>query len=144
MASEEEKKCNSGHSEKQSEKYDHRSDCGIQVQDGVGLLPFPNRCQRDRRWQSTYPFTQALEIKNFLGFKVNKRIDAPEGVIITKKEEEKNNVTIQGIDLDKVSQVCARVHQSTIIQEKDLRSFLDGIYIQDARLEFNDWSNVPI
>lgn len=73
-----------------------------------------------------------------MGFKVNKRIDAPEGVIISKKEEEKNNVTLQGIDLDKVSQCCARIHQATIIQEKDLRSFLDGIYIQDARLEYND------
>ena len=82
---------------------------------------------------------KGVEIKNFLGFKMNKRIDAPEGVLITRKEEEKNNVTIQGIDLDKVSQVCARIHQATIIQDKDLRSFLDGIYVQDARLEYNDW-----
>ena len=77
---------------------------------------------------------RGVEIKNFLGFKMNKRIDAPEGVLVTRKEEEKNNVTIQGIDLDKVSQTCARIHQATIIQDKDLRSFLDGIYIQDARL----------
>ena len=91
---------------------------------------------KEERYQSF--LTQALEIKNFLGFKVNKRIDAPEGVLISKKEEEKNNVTFQGIDLEKVSQVCARVHQATIIQEKDLRSFLDGIYVQDARLEYND------
>jgi len=69
---------------------------------------------------------------------MNKRIDAPEGVLVTRKEEEKNNVTIQGIDLDKVSQTCARIHQATIIQDKDLRSFLDGIYIQDARLEYTD------
>ncbi len=81
---------------------------------------------------------KALEIKNFLGFKMNKRIDCPEGVIITRKEEEKNNLTLQGIDLEKVSQCCARIHQATIIQEKDLRSFLDGIYVQDARLEYND------
>ena len=73
-----------------------------------------------------------------MGFKVNKRIDAAEGVIISKKEEEKNNITIQGIDLDKVSQCCARIHQATIIQEKDQRSFLDGIYVQDARLEYAD------
>ena len=73
-----------------------------------------------------------------MGFKVNKRIDAPEGVLISKKEEEKNNVTLQGIDLEKVSQTCARIQQSTVIQEKDLRSFLDGIYVQDARLEYND------
>jgi large subunit ribosomal protein L9e len=81
---------------------------------------------------------QAVEIKNFLGFKMNKRIDAPEGVLITKKEEEKNNLTVQGINLEDVSQVCARIQQSTVIQDKDLRSFLDGIYVQDARLEFAD------
>ena len=71
---------------------------------------------------------------------MNKRIEAPEGVLVTKKEEEKNNITLQSIDLEKVSQVCARIQQSTVIQDKDLRSFLDGIYVQDARLEYNDWS----
>lgn len=69
---------------------------------------------------------------------MNKRIDAPEGVIVSKKEEEKNHVTITGIDLEKVSLVCARIQQSTVIQDKDLRSFLDGIYVQEARLELND------
>ena len=83
-------------------------------------------------------FIKAVEIKNFLGFKMNKRIDAPEGVLITKKEEEKNNITLQGINLEHVSQVCARIQQATVIQDKDLRSFLDGIYVQDARLEYND------
>ena len=43
-------------------------------------------------------------------------------------------MTVQGIDLEKVSQVCARIQQSTVIQEKDLRAFLDGIYVQEARL----------
>ena len=42
---------------------------------------------------------------------MNKRIDAPEGVLITKKEEEKNNLTVQGINLEDVSQVCARIQQ---------------------------------
>lgn len=69
---------------------------------------------------------------------MNKRINAPEGVIISKKEEEKNIVTLQGIDLEKVSQTCSRIQQATVIQNKDLRSFLDGIYVQDARLEYAD------
>ena len=69
---------------------------------------------------------------------MNKRIDAPEGVIISKKEQEKNNLTLQGIDLEKVSQTCARIQQTTVIQDKDLRAFLDGIYVQDARLEYNE------
>ena len=78
---------------------------------------------------------QALEIKNFLGFKMNKRIDAPEGVTISKKEEEKDSLTVQGINLEDVSQVCARIQQSTVIQDKDLRAFLDGIYVSEARME---------
>lgn len=81
---------------------------------------------------------QAVEIKNFLGFKMNKRIDAPKGVTVTKREEEKNNITVMGINLEEVSQFCARIQQATVIQDKDLRSFLDGIYVQDARLEYAD------
>lgn len=69
---------------------------------------------------------------------MNKRINCPDGVIIKKKEDDKNNFTVEGINLDDVSQVCARIQQATIIQDKDLRSFLDGIYVQDARLELND------
>jgi len=69
---------------------------------------------------------------------MNKRVDCPKGVTLSKKEEEKNVLTVQGINLEDVSQVCARIHQSTFIQDKDLRSFLDGIYVQDARLEFAD------
>lgn len=71
---------------------------------------------------------------------MNKRINCPDGVIIKKKEDDKNNFTVEGINLDDVSQVCARIQQATIIQDKDLRSFLDGIYVQDARLELNDWA----
>ena len=37
---------------------------------------------------------RAVEIKNFLGFKMNKRIDCPEGVIVKKKEDDKNNFTV--------------------------------------------------
>jgi large subunit ribosomal protein L9e len=69
---------------------------------------------------------------------MNKRIDAPEGVTIIKKEDDKNNFTVEGINLEHVSQVCARIQQSTVIQDKDLRSFLDGIYVSEARLELND------
>ena len=57
---------------------------------------------------------------------------------MSKKEEEKNVLTVQGINLEDVSQVCARIQQSTFIQDKDLRAFLDGIYVSESRLEFTD------
>lgn len=37
---------------------------------------------------------KTLEIKNFLDFKMNKRIDTPEGVLITRKDEEKNSLVL--------------------------------------------------
>ena len=69
---------------------------------------------------------------------MNKRINCPKGVTVIKKEEDKNHFTVHGINLEDVSQVCARIQQATVIQEKDLRAFLDGIYVQDARLELNE------
>ncbi len=68
---------------------------------------------------------------------MNKRINALPGVTISKKEEEKNILTVIGNDLDNVSQTCALIHQSTKVPHKDLRQFLDGIYIQEARLDIN-------
>ena len=80
---------------------------------------------------------KALEVKNFVGIKMNKRVDCLEGVTISKKEEEKNILTIVGNDLDNVSGTCALIHQCTHVPNKDLRQFLDGIYVQDARLDIN-------
>lgn len=68
---------------------------------------------------------------------MNKRVNALPGVTISKKEEEKNILTIIGNDLNNVSQTCALIHQSTKVPDKDLRQFLDGIYVQDARMEIN-------
>ena len=78
---------------------------------------------------------KALEVKNFVGIKMNKRVNALPGVTISKKEEEKNIITVVGTDLDNVSQTCALIHQSTKVPNKDLRQFLDGIYVQEARLD---------
>lgn len=68
---------------------------------------------------------------------MNKRVNALPGVTISKKEEEKNIITIVGNDLENVSLTCAQIHQCTKVPNKDLRQFLDGIYVQEARLELN-------
>jgi large subunit ribosomal protein L9e len=68
---------------------------------------------------------------------MNKRVNALPGVTISKKEEEKNVLTVIGTDLDHVSLTCAQIHQSTKVPNKDLRQFLDGIYVQEARMDMN-------
>jgi large subunit ribosomal protein L6 len=38
-------------------------------------------------------------------------------------------VVVEGIDLDEVAQTAANIQQATKIRRKDLRKFLDGIYV---------------
>lgn len=53
---------------------------------------------------------KTVEIKNFLGEKYTRKIDALEGVKISKKEEEKDQLTLTGQDLNNVSLTCALIN----------------------------------
>ncbi len=44
-------------------------------------------------------------------------------------------IVVTGTDLNNVSQTCALIHQSVLVKNKDIRQFLDGIYVSDARLD---------
>jgi len=76
-----------------------------------------------------------VEIKNFIGEKVTRKIDAIGETKVTKVEEEKDTLTLTGIDVDDVSRTCALISQSCRVKNKDIRQFLDGIYVSDKRLE---------
>ena len=73
---------------------------------------------------------RTLEIRNFLGEKIVRRVTMLDGiqVNITKNKDE---IEIWGNDIEKVSQSCANIHQSTLVKEKDIRKFLDGIYVSE-------------
>lgn len=53
---------------------------------------------------------KTVEIKNFLGEKRIRRIEALEGVTISRNDEEKNTITLVGTNLDNVSLTCALIH----------------------------------
>ncbi|CAD8075885.1 unnamed protein product [Paramecium primaurelia] len=79
---------------------------------------------------------KTIEIKNFLGEKIIRTIRCLPGVKITRNEsEEKNVLTLQGNDLNNVSLTCALIHQACAVKNKDIRQFLDGIYVSEKRLE---------
>jgi len=77
---------------------------------------------------------KTLEIKNFLGEKLVRKIDMLEGVKVAKVEEIKDEITLEGNDLANVSLTCALIHQSVKVRNKDIRKFLDGIYVSDKNL----------
>jgi large subunit ribosomal protein L9e len=86
---------------------------------------FPVNCNipDDGKW---------LEIHNFLGEKVVRRVHMLEGVKVARSTE-KDEIILTGNDVELVSQSAANVHQSTLVKEKDIRKFLDGIYVSDKK-----------
>lgn len=72
-----------------------------------------------------------VEIRNFLGEKKVRRIKLLDGVSYFRTPDVKDQIEISGIDITKVSLSCAQISQSTAVKNKDIRKFLDGIYVSE-------------
>jgi large subunit ribosomal protein L9e len=70
-----------------------------------------------------------IEIKNFLGEKKDRVITLPKGVSMDRPKDVKDELVFTGNDIDAVSQICADIHTATLVRDKDIRKFLDGIYV---------------
>ncbi|EFA77263.1 60S ribosomal protein L9 [Heterostelium album PN500] len=71
---------------------------------------------------------KVVEIRNFFGEKIVRRIPLLEGVTCTRTEKVKDEIVLVGNDLEKLSQSCANIQLRSVIKYKDVRKFLDGIY----------------
>ena len=71
---------------------------------------------------------KSAEIRNFLGEKRVRNIAMLEGVTIQEDKAQKDQVLVEGNDIDLVSQSAALLHGATLVRNKDIRKFLDGIY----------------
>ncbi len=69
---------------------------------------------------------KVLRIENFTGEKTPRYARILDGAKVLVKGED---LSVEGVDLKSVSQTAANIQDSTRIKEKDLRVFLDGIYI---------------
>lgn len=67
-------------------------------------------------------------IKNFIGQKGFKKLKIPEGV---KVQINKQDITITGIDKEKVGQAAANFEIASKFVKNDKRRFQDGIYITE-------------
>jgi len=72
-----------------------------------------------------------IEIGRFLGERNIKVVPLLEGVTVSKNEKNVEELYFDGIDIDCVSLTCAHVQQICIINGKDKRKFLDGIYVNE-------------
>merc|ERR1712098_341095 len=74
------------------------------------------------------------EIRNFLGEKVVRRIAMLGDTKVTKSADVKDQIEIEGIDIDLVGRSAALISQSCLVKRKDIRKFLDGIYVSARKL----------
>uniref|UniRef100_A0A0E0CHN4 WAT1-related protein n=1 Tax=Oryza meridionalis TaxID=40149 RepID=A0A0E0CHN4_9ORYZ len=73
----------------------------------------------------------AIEIRNFLGEKKVRKVDMLEGVTILRSEKVKDELVLDGNDIELVSRSAALINQKCHVKNKDIRKFLDGIYVSD-------------
>ena len=93
-----------------------------------------------------------IEIRNFLGEKRMRVVQLPEGVKVcpqhlifpppphtqytpqasrTEASVMKDELVLEGNCINEVSQTAAQVHGVTLVKRKDIRKFLDGIYVSE-------------
>ncbi|KAK6455711.1 ribosomal protein L6, alpha-beta domain-containing protein [Scheffersomyces xylosifermentans] len=72
-----------------------------------------------------------VEIRNFLGEKRVRNVKVFEGVTIEQSENQKDELVVSGNSLEAVSQNAADIQQICRVRNKDIRKFLDGIYVSE-------------
>jgi len=72
-----------------------------------------------------------VEVRNFLGEKYIRKVQMHEGVTVTSSAKMKDELIIEGNSLEAVSQSAALIQQSTTVKNKDIRKFLDGVYVSE-------------
>ena len=75
--------------------------------------------------------SKGLAISNFLGQKRKRHVKAWDGVTIRSSTDVKDELIFEGNSLDNVSGTCAAIKDSVLVREKDIRKFLDGIYVSE-------------
>jgi large subunit ribosomal protein L9e len=74
---------------------------------------------------------ETVEIRNFLGERRVRKVELMPGVEYVRSATVKDQIELSGIDIANVSLTAAKIQQATNIRKKDLRKFLDGIYVSE-------------
>ena len=75
-----------------------------------------------------------IEIKNFLGGKKGHLIVLQPGCTVKKSDDVNHEIIFDGIDNAAVSLSCAQISQACRVGRKDIRKFLDGVYVSEKTL----------
>ena len=81
---------------------------------------------------------KSVEFKNFLGGAQAKTVILKPGVTMFMGKKLKDELVVEGVDVDYVSQSCALINQCVNVGDKDVRKFLDGIYVSEKTFQDED------
>ncbi|ELU07708.1 hypothetical protein CAPTEDRAFT_151035 [Capitella teleta] len=70
-----------------------------------------------------------VEVRNFLGEKYTRHVKMLGDVVIEASSTTKDEFILEGNDIELVSRSGALIQQSTTVKDKDIRKFLDGVYV---------------
>ncbi|KAI0172302.1 60S ribosomal protein L9 [Hypoxylon sp. FL1284] len=72
-----------------------------------------------------------VEIRNFIGEKLVRRVTMRSGVDVQISSTQKDELLLLGNSLEDVSQSAADIQQICRVRNKDIRKFLDGMYVSE-------------
>ncbi|KAI9669859.1 MAG: hypothetical protein M1831_006894 [Alyxoria varia] len=72
-----------------------------------------------------------VEIRNFIGEKIVRRVEMRDGVDVVASKNVKDQLEVSGNSLEDVSQSAADIQQVCRVRNKDIRKFLDGLYVSE-------------
>jgi len=71
-----------------------------------------------------------IEVRNYIGQKYIRVVNMRDGVIV-RPSGNKDEICIEGNDIESVSNSAALINQCAKARNKDIRKFLDGIYVSE-------------
>ncbi|CAD6594429.1 MAG: hypothetical protein ASARMPREDX12_008940 [Alectoria sarmentosa] len=69
--------------------------------------------------------------ENFIGEKIIRRVTMLPGVDVEASKNQKDELQLTGNSLENVSQSAADIQQICRVKNKDIRKFLDGLYVSE-------------
>merc|ERR1712126_803122 len=96
----------------------------IPLQAPCCLRAFPHQLHRGAGWRSA-------RSAQLFGEKFLRKVPMAPGVTVEISKAQKDELYVNGNDIELVSKSAARIQQSTTVKNKDIRKFLDGLYVSE-------------